>query len=172
MEVLSYNSTINFIQSVTSPQKESARRRLNFGTANTVTQSCAQEANSDFVQKLMTEMAHKYCQKWEFDFEAGQPLPSSSNSRFHYKQIQINTMPSVYSPITHSSSMSTYEENLSDAENRFNDLSNKSVKSDEFVFPANSQKKMLKKPSKSAYSTPKKGRATLMTGNVNLLEYI
>lgn len=200
MEVLRYNATssrLSFVRQESplsssanaSPRKENARRRLNFG-GPAAPQTCAQQANNEFVQQMIAQMTQEYNQKWEFDFEAGQPLPSSSHSRFHYKEVETNAMPSVYSPVIHSSPVSIDEENVSDSENccmraslmnnsnRLADLANNSLKSKseplsadesmEFVLPCQSPKKLLKKPSASAYSTPKKSRVTQLTGELSL----
>lgn len=182
MEILRYDATTSrpgFVQELPSlannpppPRRESARRRLDFGGA---LKTCSQEANHEFIQTTLTQMANDYRHKWEFDFEIGQPLPSSSSSRFHYKLIDIAVIPSIYSPLVHSPKE---EENLSDSENcpsRLVALVNNVSKlntpeSKDFVLPQiKSPKKVLKKPSNSTYLTPKKARITQLTGTLSNL---
>ncbi|KAI6184406.1 hypothetical protein M3Y97_00592700 [Aphelenchoides bicaudatus] len=120
--------------------------------------------------KLLIKWPTKYSCKWEFDFQAGQPLPSSSNSRFQYKILEPTNTPALYSPVN-----VIDEENVSDAENcpqRVKMPVNVELKpldeSQEFVFPTiKSPKKVLKKTGKQIYSTPKKSRNTQLTEFMN-----
>lgn len=157
------------LQRLAGGKTSSARRRLNFGMTETT-----REANDRFVAALMNQMAESYRSKWEFDFDAGQPLPSSSESRFRYSLLDASSTPLPYHTNVHSPSPSSDEENISDAENAplpapinlncLDESAASSVDLSSESFEFESPKKVLRKPNGSAYATPKKLRQSQLNG--------
>ncbi|CAD5211398.1 unnamed protein product [Bursaphelenchus okinawaensis] len=53
-------------------------------------------SNDDFVDRLLKDISRKQCEKWGFDFELDQPMPSSSNSRFEWTVVKNEDVPFFY----------------------------------------------------------------------------
>lgn len=156
-------ASIAFIDPVKPAQKRSARRNL-FGARS--------DADDDFVKRLIHEMSEEYKRKWEFDFINDAPLPTTSDSKFTYTQIDPSEVPGFYRvssyPSCHSSPVSD-----SDSENKSPDTLDSSLRTEEsFLMPTSDEsgafydqsvEDILKASTKKPTATPKK-RQTHING--------
>uniref|UniRef100_A0A914DM59 Cyclin-dependent kinase inhibitor domain-containing protein n=1 Tax=Acrobeloides nanus TaxID=290746 RepID=A0A914DM59_9BILA len=161
MNTLLTAASIAFTDPKSTP-KRSARRCL-FGKRD--------ETDDDFVRQLIDEMQEEYKNKWEFDFVSDSPLPTSSNSRFFYTQVDPASVPGFYRLSRYASSTGASQE--FDSENKDpEDLQNVSMHTeDSFLLPTtdesamsdffNESDKDVLKSAKSLAATPKKRQSRL-----------
>lgn len=78
----------------TTAAVHSARRRL-FAEE----EPAAEEQNQQFVQRLLAELAERYSQKWNFDFEKGRPMEcgeQQQQQQYEYEAMPADNVPGFY----------------------------------------------------------------------------
>ncbi|CAD5215749.1 unnamed protein product [Bursaphelenchus xylophilus] len=77
----------------------SCRSPKDLDSARNLFMANGESSNDGFLDRLLADIAREKSERWEFDFNLGQPIPSSSRSQLEYTVLSNDKVPQFYRPV-------------------------------------------------------------------------